>query len=283
MYHSIRIRHMTDGEFKKFAQLIHEETGINMKEGKVTMLSNRIKKRLNALQLNDYTEYYNYLHGLGDDKREIELDLFFDVVSTHETSFFRHQNNFSALSDVCFQEIVKAKSFERLRIWSAACSTGEEPYSIAMCLLDKRQLFKGWNLEVLATDISRQVLETAKEGKYSGRRIARVPSHFMDAYFDKDEEEPGSYIVKDEVKKLVSFSRLNFFTDPFPKNIDVIFCRNVMIYFDKEYQERLINGFARIMNHPGFLFIGHAETLNSITCEFKYRKIMESPVYVLGE
>ncbi|MCL2025952.1 MAG: protein-glutamate O-methyltransferase CheR [Leptospirales bacterium] len=273
---------MTSEEFKKFANFIYEETGINMKDGKITLLSNRIKKRLNALQINGYMEYYDYLHGLKGGKRSAELDLFFDVVSTHETSFFRHENNFAALSDVCFQELVKAKSFERLRIWSAACSTGEEAYSIAMCLLEKKQLFKGWMLEVIATDISVPVIEAAREGRYSGRRIEKVPSNFLNTYFHRDKEDPSVYIVRDEVKKLVKFSRLNFFSDPFPIDIDIIFCRNVMIYFDNKHQERLVEGFSKIMNNPGFLFLGHAETLTNIISEFKYRKIMESPVYVPG-
>ena len=271
---------MTDGEFRKFSKLIYEETGIHMKDGKNILLSNRIKRRLSALHLDSYTRYYNYLHELSGGEKDAELDLFFDVISTHETSFFRHENNFSALSNICFQEIVQAKSFKQLRIWSAACSTGEEPYSIAICLLDKMQLFKGWNVEILATDISVPVIETAKKGRYTGRRIAKVPPHFMSDYFDKDREVVETYTVKDDVKKLVKFSRLNFFSDPFPRNIDIIFCRNVMIYFDKEHQKRLIEGFSKVMNNPGFLFLGHAETLTGISDEFKYRKIVGSPVYV---
>jgi len=276
------IKNMTNIEFDKFAKFIYNETGINMKEGKNTLLSNRIKKRLNALRLSCYTEYYDYLHGLAGNEKAAELDLFFDVVSTHETFFFRHEDTFTALSNVCFREIIEAKSFKRLRIWSAACSTGEEPYSIAMCLLSRIQLFKGWDLEIIATDISAPALAIAEKGRYSGRRIEKVPPHFMDMYFDRDKEKPDEYIVKDEVKELVKFSRLNFFADSFPTNIDIIFCRNVMIYFDNKYQERLVKGFTKIINNPGFLFLGYAETLNSISSEFKYRKILGSPVYVLG-
>ncbi|MCL1911546.1 MAG: protein-glutamate O-methyltransferase CheR [Leptospirales bacterium] len=274
------LKSMTDGEFRKFSDFIYEETGINMTDGKNILLSNRIKKRLNALRLDSYTKYYDYLHGLRGIEKDAELEQFFDVVSTHETSFFRHENNFSALSNVCFREIIETKPFRQLKIWSAACSTGEEPYSIAMCLLDRIELFRGWHLEVLATDISMPVIETAKKGRYSGRRIAKVPPHFLDIYFDKDKETPGTFVVKDEVKRLVRFSRLNFFSDPFPGNVDIIFCRNVMIYFDRKHQEYLVNEFSKVINNPGFLFLGHAETLNGIPCNFKYRKILESPVYV---
>jgi chemotaxis protein methyltransferase CheR len=274
-------KNLTDSEFKKFAALIYESTGIIMKDGKNTLLSNRLKKRLNALSLNGYSEYYDYLQNLEGYEKNTEFDMFFDVVSTHETFFFRHEHNFTALSNVCFNEIAESKRIRELRIWSAACSTGEEPYSIAMCLLDKKSLFAGWNLEIIATDISVPVLKAAEEGKYSGRRIAKVPPHHLSLYFDKDKDNPDTYTVRDEVKRIIRFSRLNFFEDPFPKNIDIIFCRNVMIYFDREHQERLIQGFSKIINDPGFLFIGHAETLNNISCGFKYRKILESPVYIL--
>ena len=271
---------MTDEEFDKFAKLIYDETGIYMKDGKIILLSNRLKKRIRALQLKGYTEYYNYLLELKGDERDAEFDLFLDVVSTHETSFFRHESSFAALSNICFQEIVGTKLMKRLRIWSAACSTGEEPYSIAMCLLERMQLFKGWSIEILATDISVPVLEAAKKGRYLKRHIDKVPDYYLNTYFSKDQEDPEGYIIRDEVKQFVKFSRLNFFADPFPQNIDIIFCRNVMIYFDKTYQERLIKKFSEIINKPGFLFLGHAETLNGISDDFKYCKLGDSPVYI---
>ncbi len=274
------IKRLTEDEFKKFAKLIYDESGIFLKETKLTLLSNRLRKRLQALNLMEYSEYYNYLQTLSGDSKRKEIEELIDVVSTNETYFFRNERQFEALTKVTFPELSKVITNRKLRIWSAACSTGEEPYTMAICVLESMNLFPGWNIEILATDIAPSVLEFAKIGEYSGRRIEKVPPELLKKYFNQRNDNPEYYTVKDELKKLVKFSYLNFFQSKFPADIDVIFCRNVMIYFDKEHQKSLVANFYKSIKDHGFLYIGHSETLHTISDDFNYRKILESPVYI---
>ena len=276
----INIKRLTEEEFNKFAKLIYEESGIFLKETKITLLSNRLRKRLQPLNLKEFSEYYDYLQKLTGEQRKKEYEMLLDVVSTNETYFFRNERHFDALTQVCIPELVKIKKNRKLRIWSAACSTGEEPYTIAICVLENMHLLNGWDIQILGTDIAPSVLDFARIGEYSGRRIEKVPPKFLEKYFIPKKDEPGVYAVKDELKKLTNFYYLNFFKDRFPVDMDVIFCRNVMIYFDKIYQRRLVADFYKSINDTGYLFIGHSETLHSISEDFEYRKILESPVYI---
>jgi len=271
---------LTTEEFEKFAKLIHSEAGIFMKNEKITLLSNRLQKRLAILNLTSFADYYDHLMKLSGAKRNEEFEHLFDVVSTNETYFFRSEKHFEALMEVCLPEIVKKKPTKKLRIWSAACSTGEEPFTIAVCLAEKANLLKGWTIEIIATDISISVLDYAVNAEYSGRRIEKVPEAYLKKHFDLLPGSDGVYRVKDELRKMVKFSTLNFFKDPFPKDIDMVFCRNVMIYFDKDYQRRLVADFYKIITDYGYLFIGHSETLYMISSDFEYKKICDAPVYL---
>lgn len=276
------IKRLTEDEFRQFAALIYAESGIFLKDTKITLLSNRLRKRLQALNLDSFTEYYNYIGRLADKSQEIEALI--DVVSTNETYFFRNERQFDALMQHCFKDIAeKKKSVKKLRIWSAGCSTGEEPYTIAICVLENKHLFDGWSVEIVATDIAPSVLEFARKGEYSGRRIEKVPPELLKKYFIQNKDFPENYMVRDEVKKIVSFKYLNLFKSAYPENMDVVFCRNVMIYFDKEHQRKLISGFFKALLKTGYLFIGHSETLHSISEDFSYLKILESPVYIPKE
>ncbi|MCX7678583.1 MAG: protein-glutamate O-methyltransferase [Spirochaetes bacterium] len=273
------IKRLTEEEFARFAKLIYEESGIYLKETKLTLLSNRLRKRLYALHLDSFSEYYDYIQKLPDKKKEIEALI--DVVSTNETYFFRNERQFDALMKHCFPDLAEKKKNERrLRIWSAGCSSGEEPYTIAICVLESMNLFKEWSVEIIATDIAPSVLEFAQKGIYSGRRIEKVPPDLLKKYFTNDPNHPELYAIKDEVKKLVTFKYLNLFKNPYPNQLDIIFCRNVMIYFDKEHQKKLIAGFYASLLKTGYLFIGHSETLHAISDDFSYVKILDSPVYV---
>lgn len=273
------IKRLTEDEFRKFARLVYEESGIFLKDAKITLLSNRLRKRLNALKLGTFTEYYDYIHQLKDKVKEIEQLI--DVVSTNETYFFRNERQFEALSKACFPDLSGKIKNRKLRIWSAGCSTGEEPYTLAICVLENMNLFHGWDIEIIATDIAPSVLEFARVGEYSGRRIEKVPKEILDRYFEQDKQYPEVYQLKEPARRLVKFYYLNLFKSPYPENCDVIFCRNVMIYFDREYQKRLIDGFAKVLLPHGYLFIGHSETLHSISEDFIYKKVLDSPVYVL--
>jgi chemotaxis protein methyltransferase CheR len=276
----IQIKQLSEDEFAKFSKLIFEETGIYMKDTKIIMLSNRLRKRLIALSLNEFSEYYDYLLKLPGELKEKEYERLVEVVSTNETYFFRNERQFDALREICLPELAKLKKDKKITIWSAACSTGEEPYTIAICVLECMKYLQGYNIEIIANDISHYVLKFAEEGCYSGRRIEKVPSEYLEKYFILEDKVKGIYRVKDELKKLTNFCNLNFFKDPFPQNIDIIFCRNVMIYFDKEHQKRLVADFYKSINDNGYFFIGHSETLHSISDDFTFAKILESPVYI---
>jgi len=277
----LTIKRLTEDEFAKFAKLIYDESGIFMKDTKITLLSNRLRKRLSALSLSEFSEYYDYLQKLTGEIKRKEYEELLDVVSTNETYFFRNERHFEALMDVCLPELSKTKKDKKLRIWSAACSTGEEPYTIAICVLECMKHFPGWEIEIIATDIAPSVLEFAKEGYYSGRRIEKVAPEHLKKYFTLEDKEKGVYKVNDELKKMIDFHYLNFFAkSPFPKNLDIIFCRNVMIYFDKIHQKNLVADFYQSINDTGYLFIGHSETLHSISEDFVYKKILESPIYI---
>lgn len=274
------IKRLTAEEFGKFADLIYNESGIFLKETKLTLLSNRLRKRLQKLNMNEFSDYFSYLQRISGEEKKKEYEDLIDVVSTNETYFFRNERHFEAFSEYCLSELVKTKKDKNLRIWSAACSTGEEPYTIAICLKEKMHLFPGWNIKIIATDIAPTVLDYARIGEYSGRRIEKVPRHLLLKYFTPKREDKSTFIINEDLRSMVELSYLNFFKSPFPKNIDVIFCRNVMIYFDKIHQKRLIKDFYNVINKNGFLFIGHSETLHSISEDFTYKKVMESPVYV---
>lgn len=274
------IKRLTEDEFNKFAKLIYEESGIYLKDTKITLLSNRLRKRLMALNISEFSEYYQFLHSLQAREKASEYEKLLDVVSTNETYFFRNERHFEALSQVCLKEVAGAKTLRKLRLWSAACSTGEEPYTIAICVKEAMNLFAGWDIEILATDIAPSVLDFARIGEYSGRRIEKVPPEYLKKYFTQKKEQPGVYTINPDVKQLVKFQYHNFFKSPFPKDIDIIFCRNVMIYFDKKHQIELVGKFYQSILDHGYLFIGHSETLHSISEDFVYRKILEAPVYV---
>jgi chemotaxis protein methyltransferase CheR len=276
------VQRLTPEEFSSFARLVYDESGIFMKDSKITLLSNRLRKRLQNLNLKTFQEYYNYIQTLKD--KTVEIVELLDVVSTNETYFFRNERHFDALTQKSFTDIASKKKVKSLTIWSAGCSTGEEPYTIGICLLESKNLFPGWKLQILATDLSPSVLDFAQKGLYSGRRIEKVPPQLMKKYFTPQPDHPEVFKISDEVKSLVKFSRLNLFKDPFPKDIDIIFCRNVMIYFDREHQKELVGNFYKSLSKEfGYFYIGHSETLHSISEDFNYVKLMDSPVYMPKE
>ncbi|MFW5808724.1 MAG: CheR family methyltransferase, partial [Spirochaetota bacterium] len=197
----------------------------------------------------------------------------------------RNERHFNAFSGKCLPDLAARKKDRKLTIWSAGCSTGEEPYTISICINESLHLFPGWKIEILATDIANSVLDFAREGRYSGRRIEKVSAQFLQKYFTRIQDGPSDkdtvYEVKDSLRRHITFKPLNLFKDPFPTGVDIIFCRNVMIYFDREHQTTLVNNFYRsISKENGYLFIGHSETLHSISEDFAYIKLLDAPVYV---
>jgi len=253
--------------FSKFSKLIFQLSGIYMKDSKLILLSNRLRKRMKVLNLQTYEEYYNYLLN-----HKEEYEFFLNVISTNETYFFRSEVQLEALENMVLPLIINRKGYAK--IWSAGCSTGEEPYSIAI-VADKLGILN--KVEILATDINSEVIENAKKGIYNLRRLKYVQEPILKKYFTKIDEE--HYKVVNNLSNRIIFKNHNLIKDQYPKNLDIIFCRNVMIYFNREIQKEIVEKFYCSIENGGFFFIGHAETLYIISDKFKYLKIGNSSVY----
>jgi chemotaxis protein methyltransferase CheR len=272
---SVSLPPLTDETFEKFRALIREKTGIHMREGKQILISNRLRKRIIHLGLAGYEEYYQLLvRGKDADK---EIPNFIDAVSTNETYFFREGNHFTALAHTILPELFKAG--RPLRIWSAGCSTGEEVYTLRIIADEAAQAAGAPQAQIVGTDISTTVVANAREGIYRERALRLVPPSTLTSNFLALAD--GAYQVRPEVRKRVEFRVHNLFVDPPPmERIDVIFCRNVMIYFDKPTQEKLVDGiFARALQPDGYLFIGHSESLSGFTHCFTYASTLKAPIY----
>ena len=258
--------------FKQFAALAYEKAGISIKPGKEALVSARVAKRLRALSIADPE---SYLHFLEEDTSGEELVRFLDVISTHFTSFYREKDHFDLLE----QEIAAhlAAGGHRFRIWSAACSTGEEPYTMAMTALGVKGVEK-LDLKILATDIAMETLRQAAHGLYAAQRMEPVPEPLRKRWFsrraDPKDAEAELFEARDALKQLVVFRPINLAEPPFPMSgpLDVVFCRNVLIYFDQPTRQRLITAIEGLMKPGGLLCIGHTETLSGIACSFKMQR-----------
>lgn len=265
---------MADTDFRRFRDLIYEECGINLISAKKTMLTSRLRKRLLALDMNSFGQYYNYVSSAKG--RTSELVHMLDVVSTNKTDFFRELKHFEYLTREALPSMVRHgqwKSSRRLNVWSAGCSTGEEPYTIAMVLADFASKNHGQDFSILATDISVRVLETGKKGIYPESAVESVPSDMKYRYIMRGKGEmAGCCRVVPELRTRIQFGRINLNKGRdfgIRIRMDIIFCRNVIIYFDRETQKRLFDKFYSQLVPGGYLFIGHSETLNGINDRFE--------------
>ncbi len=267
---------LTEETFARFQALIFEKTGIRMRDGKQILISNRLRKRLVQLKLGSYEEYYDLLTSRNPPRDE--MSNFIDAVSTNETYFFREGNHFTALSSIIFPELFRTAG--KLRIWSAGCSTGEEVYTLRM-VADQASKASGKDVEIVGTDISTSVIARAREGIYGERALRLVAPDMLKTYFAPLGD--GIFQVSREARARVDFRVHNLFTDPPPwDRVNVIFCRNVMIYFDKPTQAKLVDGvFARAIHPDGYLFIGHSESLSGFTKCFSYASDLKAPIYRL--
>jgi len=264
---------MSESLFHQFSELVYEQCGINLHEGKRTLLEARLAKRLRATRMDCPEEYYRYITSA---EGRAELIHFLDSVSTNLTAFFREVQHFEYLERQVLPQIVERKRAERrlrLRAWSAACSTGEEPYSIAMTVLSVLERPETWDFKILATDISTKVLAIAEQGRYSRERLAKVPEAYRRLFFRRSlgGGSADTFEVIPEIRRIVAFRRLNL-QEPYPFHgpFDFIFCRNVMIYFDKPTQESLINRMAAYLAPGGYFFVGHAESLTGLKHPLTY-------------
>ncbi|HVP19115.1 MAG TPA: protein-glutamate O-methyltransferase CheR [Spirochaetia bacterium] len=260
--------------FDDFRALIHEKTGIHVREGKQILIANRLRKRLASLKLGSYEEYYELLTAR---RGEPEMANFIDAVSTNETYFFREGNHFSVLTASVLPELFKAHP--RVRIWSAGCSTGEEVYTLRIVADQAARAAGAREPEIVGTDISTTVVTRAREGIYGERALRLVPPELLERYFEPAPD--GAMRVNAQTRARVEFRVHNLFVDPPPWDAaHIIFCRNVMIYFDKPTQMKLVDGiFARALHPDGYLFIGHSESLSGFTREFTYASALKAPIY----
>jgi chemotaxis protein methyltransferase CheR len=258
---------LTDSDYDLIAQIVYKHSRIHLGTGKRELVSSRLGKRLRTLGCESYAEYCGLLTRKGGDGEVAHL---LDAISTNHTFFFRERQHFDFLEKRVLREFADDRAFRGdgcLRCWSAAASTGEEPYSIALLLASHADSNSGFRWEMDCTDISRPALETAKAGIYPAVRLGEVPQELRKRFFQKGVgAQSGHHRVKAEIRHKIMWHQLNLFQDtyPFEKKFHVIFCRNVMIYFDKPSQEQLIEKMANLLVPGGYLKVGHSESLSAL-------------------
>ena len=263
---SSRAESISNADFGRLRNLIYTQAGINLSPDKKTMLELRIRRRLRILNLNSYDEYCKYLfegHGQRD-----ELVHLIDVVTTNKTDFFREPDHFDYLTQKALPDLIaRNESGRPVFVWSAGCSTGEEAYTLAMVLSEYAEGHTGFRFQVLATDISTTVLEKASLGVFNREAVQPVPPEFRRKYFMRSRDPKSNRLrVVPELRRLVEFRRLNFMDAEFglPQKLDMIFCRNVIIYFDRPTQQRILQKLAAQLVPGGYVFVGHSESLHSM-------------------
>jgi chemotaxis protein methyltransferase CheR len=257
----------TDSDFNALRTLVKEMTGINLAESKRELVYGRVSRRLRALGLSSFGEYRGLLES-GDGS---ELVAFCNALTTNLTSFFRESHHFDYLRDEFLAVSRKAgRRSERIRIWSSACSSGEEAYSIAMTIIETIPDWQKWDIKILATDLDSDILARAQRGRYTADRVKGFPPTRLARFFTESREgAERAYQVIPDLAKLITFKQINLMHElPMPGPLDAIFCRNVVIYFDKETQRGLFARIAKLQRPGNLLFLGHSETLFKVSDEY---------------
>ncbi|MDR0409951.1 MAG: protein-glutamate O-methyltransferase CheR [Spirochaetaceae bacterium] len=263
---------LSDAEFEAYRKLIYTESGIHFTQTNRSILEGRLRERLRQSDIKTAGEYLNTVGSNKD-----ELKTFLDTITTNLTRFFRNQPHFDAMERFVIPEITALKKLSgdfTLRVWSAGCSTGEEPYTIAMLLSEK--LPPSFKFEIVASDLSLKCLMTAKDGFYDKMHIVGIPDAYLKKYFDKNE---NGYRVKDILKSKIRFDYHNLKNISPWRNFDVVFCRNVLIYFDEAAQLTVVNHFWDSMAPKSFLYIGHSESLFGMNTKFEFVKTQWTTLY----
>lgn len=258
-------------EFKQLRDFIYEKSGIYIADNRKYLLENRLRNRLKHLNLKSFGEYYYYLQY--DTQRTQELNKLFEVVTTNETSFFRNPPQLKVFADHVLGDLIKRQrkaGDKRIRIWSAGCSTGEEPYTMAIQLSEVLGTeISSWNVRITANDLSEGVLASARRGVYTEYALRTTPPEIVRKYFIKEE---GRFKIKPELKKLITFGQINLSDRMQLKRVErshIVFCRNVIIYFDDDMKKKVIGSFYDNLLPGGYLLIGHSESLHNISRAFK--------------
>jgi chemotaxis protein methyltransferase CheR len=277
MFEKEEIIPLEEEVFRLIRDFVRDYCGIYFDDDSRYLLEKRLSRRVRTLQFSNFREYYRYL--LYHKNREEELTSIIDIITVNETYFFREQNQLKTFSEEILPELKDInKDKKRLRVWSAGCSTGEEPYTIAILVLEKGY-FHNWNIEIFGSDINQRVLQAARSGIYRKNSFRATEPYFLRKYF---REEDNISRISDNVKKYVNFSHLNLL-DPFKVKlvgtVDVIFCRNVLIYFDYPSRKKVIDMFYERLADGGYLLLGHAESLINISTAFSLRHFKYDMVY----
>lgn len=259
---------LTDRDFKVLRELVQTHTGIYLSDNKKALIYSRLRRRLKELGLNNFSQYCDIL---ADEKINDETVLFINAVTTNITSFFREAHHFDFIQEkLNFSEYFKNTHRRRLRFWSAGCSTGEEPYSLAMTIKDNLPDETPHNIKILATDLASSVLDVAATGIYTSEKIKSLTPYRKNKWFSRIVDEPGSYQISDELRNMILFRQLNLIGHwPVKGPFDAIFCRNVLIYFDLETQKKIVDKFANLLPMDGYLLLGHSESLLRVTDRFE--------------
>lgn len=262
---------ISDEEFLQLRDFIYQVCGIFIAENRKYLVENRLSNRIKELNLKSYSEYYNFLRF--DNSRKEELNRLFEVVTTNETSFFRNPPQLKVFQDYVLKEVIdecRRTGRKRLRIWSAGCSTGEEPYTLAIILYEVlKSEIRSWDIKITANDLSEAVLAAARRGIYNEYALRTTPPEIVSAYFTKD---GNVYKIKPELKQLVSFGQINLSDKEQLRRVEksqIVFCRNVIIYFDDDMKRKVISAFYDNLEPNGMLLIGHSESLHNISRAFK--------------
>lgn len=259
----------TDANFERIRTFVSENTGIELSDKKKDMVYGRLAKRIRKGRFSSFDSFINAL----DSGDEEEQEFMINAITTNLTSFFRENHHFEYLKKVVIPEIVeknKHQKNKRIRIWSAGCSTGEEAYSIAITLKESLPDFDSWDIKILATDLDANVLEHGRLGVYQQERISALPESIVRRWFRHGESENvGKVKVRPELQQMITFKRLNLLHEwPMSGPFDFMFCRNVVIYFDKDTQRELFSRYAELLAPESYLFIGHSETLFKVSTRF---------------
>ena len=269
---------MNEDIFKQLRDFIYEKTGIYVPDNKKYFLENRLSR---IVKEKNFRGYEDYLHFLNYSAQRHDIARLFDAITTNETFFFREPQQFEVFSNNLVPQIIKENTQmgrKDIKIWSAACSTGEEPYTIAMILLEKPEL-ASTRKEIYASDISESVLMSARKAIYGNYSVRNIPPHYMAKYF---KDSGGIYVLSDIVKSMVKFMNINLINEKEVKQlkgIDVVFCRNVLIYFDDKAKKKAVSLIYDVLRPKGYLFVGTSESLHNITRSFRPTVINKVVIY----
>jgi chemotaxis protein methyltransferase CheR len=268
---------LPDDVFRQMRDQIYRRTGMWFADSSKYLLQKRLSPRAREMNFDSFQKYFYFLQY--DPRAEAEFDQIYDLVTTNETYFFREPAQLAAFSEEIVPEILERKTVKKIRIWSAGCSSGEEPYSIAM-LLSEAGLYDHAVFEIFASDINQQVLAKARRGNYRESAFRATDMPMRDKYFTRNDD--GSWRIHDDIRNRVSFGRLNLYDESRVSllgHLDIIFCRNVIIYFDDLSKRVVVSNFYNRLSDSGYLLLGHSESLISLSTQFKLRHLKNDMVY----